>query len=54
MSIICEDLEPGVIDSTTIMKALAEDRPAGEVGRLVKEEGILLQDVTSLRLEFLS
>lgn len=54
MSIIQKDLEPGVIDTTMIMKVLEEDRPAGEMGRLVKEEGILLQDVTNLRLEFLS
>jgi hypothetical protein len=54
MSIIHKDLEPGVIDTTMIMKALEEERPAGEAGRLVEEEGIVLQEVTSLRLEFLS
>lgn len=54
MSIIHEDLEPGVIDTTMIMKALEEERPAGEAGRLVDEEGIILQEVIRLRLEFLS
>lgn len=54
MSIIHEDLEPGVIDTTMIMKALEEERPAGEAGRLVDEEGIVLQEVIRLRLEFLS
>jgi hypothetical protein len=47
-------MEPGIIDISMIMKVLEEDRPAGKVGRLVKEEGILLQEVTFLRLEFLS
>jgi hypothetical protein len=54
MSVIQEDLEPGVINTAMIMKALEEDRPAGEVGRLATEDGIVLKEVTSLRLEFLS
>jgi hypothetical protein len=54
MSIIHEDLEPGVIETTMIMKALDEEIPAGEAGRLIEEEGIVLKEVISLRLEFLS
>jgi hypothetical protein len=49
-----EDLEPGVINTAMIMKALEEDRPAGEAGRLAVEDRIVLAEVTSLRLEFLS
>ena len=54
MSLIQEDLEPGVINTAMIMKALEEERPAGEAGRLAVEDGIVLKEVTSLRLEFLS
>ena len=54
MSLIQEDLEPGVINTAMIMKALKEERPAGEAGRLVVEDGIVLKEVTTLRLEFLS
>jgi hypothetical protein len=54
MSLIQEDLEPSVINTAMIMKALEEERPAGEAGRLVVEDGIVLKEVTSLRLEFLS
>jgi hypothetical protein len=54
MSIIHEDLEPGVIDTAMIMKALEKERPTGEAGRLAAEEGIRLQEVISLRLQFLS
>jgi len=54
MSLIQEDLEPGVINTAMIMKALEEERPTGEAGRLAVEDGIVLKEVTSLRLEFLS
>jgi hypothetical protein len=54
MSLIQEDLEPGVINTAMIMKALEEEIPAGEAGRLAVEDGIVLKEVTSLRLEFLS
>jgi hypothetical protein len=54
MSIIHDDLEPGVIDTAMIMKALEKERPTGEAGRLVAEDGIIFQEVTSLRLQFLS
>ena len=54
MSLIQKDLEPGVINTAMIMKALEEERPAGEAGKLAIEDGIVLKEVTSLRLEFLS
>jgi hypothetical protein len=54
MNIIHDDLEPGVIDTEMIKRALELERPTGEAGRLAAEEGIVLQEVTSLRLEFLS
>ncbi|KAJ4432017.1 hypothetical protein ANN_20631 [Periplaneta americana] len=53
MSIIHQDLEPGVIDTAMIMQTLEKERPIGEAGRLAAEEGIVLEEVTSLRLEFL-
>jgi hypothetical protein len=54
MSLIQNNLEPGVIDTAMITKALEEERPSGEAGRLAAEEGIILKEVTSLRLQFLS
>jgi len=54
MSLIQEDLGPGVINTAMIMKSLEEERPAGEAGRLALEDGIVLKEVTGLRLEFLS
>ncbi|XP_069691583.1 dynein regulatory complex subunit 3-like [Periplaneta americana] len=54
MSIIHQDLEPGVIDTAMIMQTLEKERPIGEAGRLAAEEGIVLEEVTSLRLEFLN
>ena len=49
MTAIFQDLEPRVIDTSMIMKALDEERPSG-----AEEEEIVLEEVEGLRLEFLS
>ncbi|KAJ9580124.1 hypothetical protein L9F63_004197 [Diploptera punctata] len=54
MTAILQDLEPHVIDTSMIMKALEEERASGEAGRLAAEEGIILEEVERLRLEFLN
>nr|CAD7259751.1 unnamed protein product [Timema shepardi] len=54
MSIIHDFLEPGVIDNAMILKAMDEQGPKGEAGRLAKEEGRSMEEVDKIRLEFLN
>nr|CAD7437499.1 unnamed protein product [Timema bartmani] len=54
MSIIHDALEPGVIDNAMILKAMDEQGPKGEAGRLAKEEGRSMEEVENIRLEFLN
>nr|CAD7397423.1 unnamed protein product [Timema poppensis] len=54
MSIIHDSLEPGVIDNAMILKAMDEQGPKGEAGRLAKEEGRSMEEVDKIRLEFLN
>ncbi|KAK7867518.1 hypothetical protein R5R35_009418 [Gryllus longicercus] len=53
-NIIHEEIEPGVINADMIIKSVLENCPKGELGRLIAEEGIVLEEVKELRLEFLN
>lgn len=45
-------MEPSVIDEEMLQKAVEEQGPKDEAGKIAKTEGIDFGDVTSLRLEF--
>ena len=47
-------MEPAVIDDDVLMKAVEEQGPKEEAGKIAKEEGIDFLDVTTLRLDFKS
>lgn len=50
----CHDLrEPGVINESMIYNAIIEQGPKGEEGRLFKDQGVVYEEITYLRLEFL-
>ena len=46
--------EPGVISQQLLRKAVLQQGPEGEAGRLAQEEGIAFSVVRSLRLDFQS
>lgn len=50
----CKQEEPKVIDNAILEKCIEEQGPTGEAGRLAREEGIPLDEVEQIRLEFLS
>lgn len=50
----CKEKEPGVINNSMLEKCIKEQYPTGEAGRLAREEGVPLNEVESLRLEYLS
>lgn len=52
--IIFKELEPSVINEEIIRKAVYEQGPSGEAGRLFRAMEIQYEKVTILRLEFLS
>ncbi|XP_026464864.1 dynein regulatory complex subunit 3-like [Ctenocephalides felis] len=52
--VIHKNIEPGVINNEILMKALLEQGPQGESGRLYKEDNINFEEVKSIRLEFLN
>ncbi|XP_063234764.1 dynein regulatory complex subunit 3-like isoform X2 [Bacillus rossius redtenbacheri] len=54
MSIIDETSAPGVINYEMIMEAMIKQGPQDEAGRLAKEEGLSMDEVEKLRLEFLN
>lgn len=47
-------VEPGVIDNNMLIKCVLEQGPKGEAGRLFAEEGVHLDEVQIIRLEFLN
>ncbi|KAF2879918.1 hypothetical protein ILUMI_26247 [Ignelater luminosus] len=49
----CKQEEPKVIDNAMLEKCIEEQGPTGEAGRLAREEGIPLDEVEQIRLEFL-
>ena len=54
MSRLYDTVEPSVIDEEMLQKAVEEQGPKDEAGRIAKAEGIDFRDVKSLRLDFKS
>ena len=54
MSRLYDTVEPSVIDEDMLQKAVEEQGPRDEAGKVAKAEGIDFGDVCSLRLEFKS
>ena len=54
MSRLYDTVEPAVIDDDMLQKAVEEQGPKGEAGRIAKTEGIDLDEVEALRLDFKS
>lgn len=54
MSRLYDTVEPAVIDEEMLKKAVEEQGPKEEAGKIAKQEGIDFGDVSSLRLDFLS
>lgn len=54
MSRLYDTVEPSVIDEEMLQKAVEEQGPKDEAGRIAKSEGIDVGDVLSLRLDFKS
>lgn len=50
----CKESLPGVINNAMLEKCVRKQFPSGEAGRLAREEGIPLDEVECLRLEYLS
>ncbi|KAJ8318627.1 hypothetical protein KUTeg_003718 [Tegillarca granosa] len=54
MSRLYDNVEPAVIDEDMLKKAVEEQGPKEEAGKIAKAEGIDFGDVLSLRLDFLN
>ena len=54
MSRLYDTVEPSVIDEDMLQKAVEEQGPKDEAGKIAKKEGINFGDVLSLRLDFKS
>ena len=54
MSRLYDTVEPLVIDEEMLQKAVEDQGPKEEAGRIAKAEGINFADVKSLRLDFKS
>lgn len=54
MSRLYDTVEPSVIDEDMLQKAVEEQGPKEEAGKIAKREGIDFGDVKALRLEFKS
>ncbi|XP_064414308.1 dynein regulatory complex subunit 3 isoform X2 [Latimeria chalumnae] len=52
MSRLYDTIEPNVIDEEMLLKAVEEQGPKEEAGKIAKKEGIDFNDVTHLRLDF--
>lgn len=50
----CKEKEPKVINNKLIQRCVQEQYPSGEAGRLAREEGVPLDEIEHLRLEYLS
>lgn len=48
------DIQPKVINTAMLEEVIDSQRPKGEAGRLVREEGIAMSEVEVLRLEYKS
>lgn len=54
MSRLYDTMEPSVVDDEMLQKAVEEQGPKEEAGRIAKLEGIDFAEVESLRLDFKS
>lgn len=45
--------EPGVINYTCLINLITQQAPTGETGRLYHEDGIKLNEIEKIRIEFL-
>ena len=54
MSRLYDTVEPSVVDEEMLQKAVEDQGPKEEAGRIAKAEGIDFADVKSLRLDFKS
>jgi hypothetical protein len=54
MSRLYDAVEPSVIDEEMLQRAVEEQGPKDEAGRIAKQEGIDFADVLDLRLDFKS
>lgn len=52
--IIYKELEPSVLNEAIITRAIIEQSPIGEAGRIFRSAEIQYDKITILRLEFLS
>ncbi|XP_019512229.1 PREDICTED: dynein regulatory complex subunit 3 isoform X3 [Hipposideros armiger] len=52
MNLLCNSLEPRVMDDDMLKLVVREQGPQEEAGQLAKQEGILFKDVLSLKLDF--
>lgn len=52
MSRLYDTIEPSVIDDDMLHKAVEEQGPKDEAGKIAKQEGIDFSDVLSLRLDY--
>lgn len=52
--VVRSDIQPTVINLLTLQEAIRDQGPKGEAGKLFEEEGYNFNDVSHLRLEFLS
>ena len=54
MSRLYDTVEPAVVDDEMLKKAVEEQGPKEEAGKIAKQEGISYSDVVALRLDFRS
>jgi hypothetical protein len=54
MSRLYDTVEPSVVDEEMLQKAVEEQGPKEEAGKIAKEEGIDFGEVKKLRLDFKS
>ena len=52
MSRLYDTVEPSVVDEEMLQKAVEDQGPKDEAGKIAKEEGIEFKDVEALRLDF--
>jgi len=50
----CENVEPGVISGNMLLSLAIEQGPKNEAGKLFLKDGIELNELKEIRIEFLS
>jgi hypothetical protein len=54
MSRLYDTVEPAVIDDSMLRLTIEEQGPQEEAGNIAKKEGIIYEEIQSLRLDFKS